>query len=104
MLSLCTERFLCPEVLFQPALIGRDAPGVHEFTFQTIQKCGLDIRRDLFSNVVLSGGTTLLPGFAERLLRELSVRAATKHVQVVLSPDRQHLVWKGGSILGTIYA
>ncbi|KAH8097747.1 hypothetical protein JL720_657 [Aureococcus anophagefferens] len=55
------ERFRCPEVLFQPSFIGK-ASGIHDCTFQTIMKCDVDIRKDLYSNIVLSGGTTMYPG------------------------------------------
>merc|ERR1712032_665347 len=50
------ERFRCPEVLFQPSFIGKEASGIHDTTFQSIMKCDVDIRKDLYSNVVLSGG------------------------------------------------
>jgi hypothetical protein len=32
------ERFRCPEALFQPALLGMEAAGVHEKVFNTIMK------------------------------------------------------------------
>jgi actin-related protein len=56
------ERFRCPEVLFQPSFIGKEASGIHDCTFQTIMKCDVDIRKDLYGNIVLSGGTTMFPG------------------------------------------
>lgn len=52
-----SERFRCPEVLFQPSLIGKEASGIHDCTFQTIMKCDVDIRKDLYANIVMSGGT-----------------------------------------------
>ena len=39
-----------------------EAPGVHEQLYNSIQKCDIDIRRDMYSNIVLSGGTTMYPG------------------------------------------
>merc|ERR1712019_156749 len=54
-ITVGSERFRCPEVLFQPSLIGKEAHGIHEITFQSIMMCDVDIRRDLCSNVVLSG-------------------------------------------------
>lgn len=41
--------------------------GFHELVYQSIQKCDIDIRKDLYSNIVMSGGTTMFPGIAERL-------------------------------------
>ena len=46
-------RFRCPEVLFQPSFIGKEASGIHDTTFQSITKCDVDIRKDLYGNVVL---------------------------------------------------
>merc|ERR1719313_713993 len=54
-ITLGNERFRCPEVLFQPLLIGKEASGIHDTTFQAIMRCDVDIRRDLYANVVLSG-------------------------------------------------
>jgi actin len=65
-------RFRAPEALFQPAFLGHEATGIHEMTHNTIFKCDLDIRRDLYGNVVLSGGTTMFPGIADRMQKELT--------------------------------
>jgi actin-related protein len=97
------ERFRCPEVLFQPSLIGKEASGIHDCTFQTVMKCDVDIRRDLYANVVLSGGTTMFPGIAERMTKELIALApATMKIKVVAPPERKYSVWIGGSILASL--
>mmetsp|Transcript_10351 Transcript_10351/g.8808 ORF Transcript_10351/g.8808 Transcript_10351/m.8808 type:complete len:114 (-) Transcript_10351:16-357(-) len=54
-ITVGNERFRCPEVLFQPNFIGKEASGIHDTTFQSIMKCDVDIRKDLYANVVLSG-------------------------------------------------
>jgi len=98
-----SERFRCPEVLFQPALIGKEASGIHDCTFQTIMKCDVDIRRDLYANIVLSGGTTMFPGIAERMTKELTALApSTMKIKVVAPPERKYSVWIGGSILASL--
>lgn len=97
------ERFRCPEVLFQPSLIGKEASGIHDCTFQTVMKCDVDIRRDLYANIVLSGGTTMFPGIAERMTKELTALApATMKIKVVAPPERKYSVWIGGSILASL--
>jgi len=97
------ERFRCPEVLFQPSLIGKESSGVHDCTFQTIMKCDVDIRRDLYANIVLSGGTTMFPGIAERMTKELTALApSTMKIKVVAPPERKYSVWIGGSILASL--
>ena len=97
------ERFRCPEVLFQPSMIGKEATGVHDCTFQTIMKCDVDIRRDLYANIVLSGGTTMYPGIAERMTKEITALApASMKIKVVAPPERKYSVWIGGSILSSL--
>jgi actin-related protein len=102
-ITIGNERFRCPEVLFQPSLIGKEASGIHDTLFQTIMKCDVDIRRDLYSNIVLSGGTTMYPGIAERLTKELtSLAPAAMKIKVVAPPERKYSVWIGGSILASL--
>eukprot|EP01031_Cornospumella_fuschlensis_P026494 gene26494-32018_t len=98
-----SERFRCPEVLFQPSLIGKEASGIHDCTFQTIMKCDVDIRKDLYANIVMSGGTTMFPGIAERMTKELTALApSTMKIKVVAPPERKYSVWIGGSILASL--
>lgn len=61
------QKFRCPEALFKPMVIGKEMPGFHEISYQSILKCDVDIRKDLYSNIVMSGGTTMFPGIPERL-------------------------------------
>ena len=62
------ERFRCPEALFQPELMGiEELGGITNITFPAITKCKEDIRTDLFANIALAGGSTLIrqcPPFA----------------------------------------
>ena len=71
-ITVGSERFRCPEVLFQPSFVGKEASGIHDTTFQSIMKCDVDIRKDLYSNVVLSGGTTMFAGIGELHKRRYS--------------------------------
>merc|ERR1712054_625782 len=101
--TLGSERFRCPEVLFQPSFIGKEAGGIHEVTFQSIAKCDIDIRRDLYANVVLSGGSTMFQGIGERMTKELTALAPpTMKIKVVAPPERKYSVWIGGSILSSL--
>jgi len=102
-ITIGNERFRCPEVLFQPSFIGKEAAGIHDTLFQTIMKCDVDIRKDLYLNIVLSGGTTMFPGIAERLTKELtSLAPAAMKIKVVAPPERKYSVWIGGSILASL--
>ena len=86
-------------------------------------KCDLDIRKDLYGNIVLSGGTTMYPGIADRMQKELtllspaSMKASVlpvshirtclftcpcQQVKIVAPPERKYSVWIGGSILASL--
>ena len=72
-------------------------------TYQSIMKCDVDIRRDLYRNTVLSGGSTMFPNIDERLNKEMSALApASIKVKVVAPPERKYSVWIGGSILSSL--
>jgi len=102
-ITVGSERFRCPEVLFQPSFIGKEASGIHDTTFQSIMKTDVDIRKDLYSNMVLSGGTTMFTGIGERMTKELTALApSTMKIKVVAPPERKYSVWIGGSILSSL--
>jgi actin len=102
-ITIAAERFRCPEVLFQPSLIGLEATGIHDTTYQSIMKCDLDIKKDLYGNIVLSGGTTMFPGIADRMNKEIGALAPpSMKIKVVAPPERKYSVWIGGSILASL--
>jgi actin beta/gamma 1 len=102
-ITIGNERFRTPEVLFQPSFIGKEASGIHDTMFQTIMKCDVDIRKDLYANIVLSGGTTMFNGIAERLTKEVtSLAPSSMKIKVVAPPERKYSVWIGGSILASL--
>jgi len=102
-IQIGNERFRCAEVLFQPHLIGKEANGIHETTYESIMKCDVDVRKELYKNVVLSGGTTMFPGVTERMEKELKTLVPpSMRVNVVAPPDRKYSVWLGGSILSSL--
>ena len=98
-----SQRFRCPEVLFDPSLVGKEADGIHQTTYDTIMKCDIDLRANLYSNIVLSGGSTMFHGLRDRLVSEISALAPpSMKVQVVAPPERKYSVWIGGSILSSL--
>jgi actin-related protein len=104
-ITIGSERFRCPEVLFKPSLIGKEFSGIHQQCYDSISKSDIDIRKDLYSNIVLSGGTTMFPGLPERLTKEvqkLAPSATSSKVKVVAMPERKYSVWIGGSILSSL--
>jgi len=102
-ITIGAERFRCAEVLFQPSLMGKESAGIHKLAFDSIMGCDVDIRRDLYCNTVLSGGTTMFPHIDARLTKEMSAMApAAVKVKVVAPPERKYSVWIGGSILSSL--
>uniref|UniRef100_A0A3Q2NSW4 Actin, cytoplasmic 1-like n=1 Tax=Fundulus heteroclitus TaxID=8078 RepID=A0A3Q2NSW4_FUNHE len=102
-ITIGNERFRCPEALFQTSFLGMESAGVHETTYNSIMKCKEDIRKDLYANTVLSGGTTMYPGIADRMQKEITALAPpTMKIKVIAPPERKYSVWIGGSILASL--
>ncbi|KAG8564871.1 hypothetical protein GDO81_012609 [Engystomops pustulosus] len=102
-ITIGNERFRCPEALFQPSFLGMESCGIHETTFNSIMKCDVDIRKDLYANTVLSGGTTMYPGIADRMQKEITALApSTMKIKIIAPPERKYSVWIGGSILASL--
>jgi len=102
-ITIGSERFRCPEVLFKPNFIGLEQEGVHKLTFQSIMKCDVDIRKDLYNNIVMSGGTTMFNGIAERMQKEIKALAPdSMTIKIIAPPERKYSVWIGGSILSSL--
>jgi len=102
-ITIGNERFRAPESLFQPSLLGMEMGGIHDNTYQSIMKCDVDIRKDLYANTVMSGGTTMYPGIADRMNKEITALAPpTMKIKIVAPPERKYSVWIGGSILASL--
>jgi hypothetical protein len=73
---------------------------VHQIVVDSINRTDLDLRKALYSNIVLSGGSTLTRGFGDRLLTEVQ-RLAVKdmRIKIFAPPERKYSTWIGGSIL-----
>lgn len=62
MIELKEERYLCPEVLFQPGMVNLDSDGIHKLLHQSIQKCDIHLRKTFYQHIILSGGNTMFQG------------------------------------------
>jgi centractin len=69
----------------------------------SISRVDLDLRKELYSNIVLSGGATLTKGFGDRLLQEIK-RSTYKdiNIKIFAPPERKYSTWIGGSILSSL--
>ncbi|XP_077223271.1 actin-related protein 4 isoform X1 [Tasmannia lanceolata] len=117
-IEIGADRFKIPDILFNPSLV-QTIPGMESFAdtapsvrglpqmvIESINKCDVDIRRELFSSILLAGGTASMQQLKERLEKDLieeSPQAA--RVKVLASgnaTERRFSVWIGGSILASL--
>nr|CAD2161643.1 unnamed protein product [Meloidogyne enterolobii] len=102
-ITIGNELFRCPEALFQPSLLGMNMAGIHQTSFNSIMKCDTGIRKELFTNIVLSGGTTMYPGFSDRMQKEITdLTPRTMNINIIAPPDRKYTAWIGGSVLASL--
>lgn len=102
-IKLGTERFLAPEILFKPDLIGLEYPGIPQLVTNAIAKSDMDLRKALYGNIILSGGSTLCQGFGERMLKEVkSIAIKDIKIRIHSPPERKYSTWIGGSILASL--
>merc|ERR1712105_328163 len=81
-ITIGNDRFRCPEALFQPSFLGMEACGIHETTYNSIMKY-------LYANTVMSGGTTMYPGIADRMQKEITALApSTIKIKIIAPPEK----------------
>ena len=97
------QQIRVPELMFDPSVIGKDFAGVHVNAESCIQNCDIDVRRDLWENIILSGGNTMFPNMKERLTKELKALAPPSiNVKVLAENNRKCAVWIGGATMSTL--
>lgn len=119
-LQLGHERFLGPEVFFNPEMANADfTVPLPSLVDEVIQSCPIDGRRDLYSNIVLSGGSTMFKDFSKRLQRDIRTivderlayaqalggivnKTGEIKVNVVSHKNQRYAVWNGGSLLASM--
>eukprot|EP01111_Echinosteliopsis_oligospora_P014497 TRINITY_DN5473_c0_g1_i6.p1 TRINITY_DN5473_c0_g1~~TRINITY_DN5473_c0_g1_i6.p1 ORF type:complete len:294 (+),score=60.60 TRINITY_DN5473_c0_g1_i6:244-1125(+) len=104
-LNIGNEKWKCGEMLFQPAIADKQQyQGIHEMVYDSIMDCDVDVRRFLLRNIMISGGTTMIPGISARLQKEVTslTKQSTARVRIVASDDRNIAVWIGGSIIASL--
>eukprot|EP01084_Bolivina_argentea_P162922 283479_1 len=93
------ETFQCPEILFDPMLIGLEQNGIHKLIFECVEKCDEDMQKDLFENIVFGGGNTMFKGMENRLIMELkkltnSDELVNGYVRKYLENNKRRLLGK----------
>lgn len=101
--ELGMERYTCNEILFDPEIVGCESEGLHSLLVNSINRTDMDLRKQLFQNIVLSGGTTMTKGFGDRLLKEVKqVAVKDTKIKIYAPPERKISTWIGGSILASL--
>merc|ERR1711892_984210 len=111
------ERFLGPEIFFHPEFANPDfTVPISETVDSVVQACPIDVRRGLYKNIVLSGGSTMFKDFGKRLERDIKKSVNTRmelttsltgqtpkpiEVQVISHQMQRYAVWFGGSMLAS---
>jgi len=113
------ERFLGPEIFFNPEIFSSDfLTPLPKVVDDTIQTCPIDVRRGLYKNIVLSGGSTMFKDFGKRLARDIKrsvdyrikrseelsggkIKAVPLEVNVISHHMQRYAVWFGGSMLAS---
>jgi centractin len=101
-IKLGAERYTAPEILFHPDLVGLEDRGVHELLFDAAARVDVDLRKTLFANIVLSGGSTCFHGYGDKLLHELKTCVRDQKIKIYAPPERKYSTWIGGSILASL--
>lgn len=119
------ERFLAPEMFFNPEIYSSDfLTPLPEIVDEVIQQSPIDVRRGLYKNIVLSGGSTMFQHFGQRLKRDLkqlvdrrvdasvdasasatgdrNLRSSGVEVEVISHKRQRYAVWFGGSLLASL--
>ena len=99
-----SEKKIAPEILFRPELIGLEYPGVHEMVANCIFKCDIDLRKQLFANIIVAGSTTLMRDFCDRLHKQIAKISKESKPTLVAPNNRQHSCWVGGATVSSLKA
>lgn len=98
---LGVERFRCPEMLFQPNLIGVDQSGLDEMAGVSIRRLSCkdqDLEDRLTKSILITGGSSLFPGIAERLEAGIRmIRPCGSPIKVFKAADPILDAWRGAS-------
>jgi len=99
------RRIMCPEILFKLVGIKVGVRNIEVICNDSILKCDIDIRKELYNGIVLAGGTSMFNGLPERLMKEikaLAPKSMKEEIKVIASPERKYATWIGGSICSSI--
>ena len=102
-IKIYDEKILAPEILFKPSLVNLENLSFQEMIFNSVNKVDIQLKKELYNNVLISGGNTLFKGIQERLHTEIR-KLSPKNMKVRLhTPGNRSLsCWNGGNIISTL--
>ena len=107
-LVLSKEMYTIPEMFFQPTHATPEFKGLHMLVKESLEKTDIEVRKDLVSNIIITGGCSLMPNLIERLQKELmdmnllGMGHRVKTYTTVSNVERRYANWLGGSILASM--
>mmetsp|Transcript_56693 Transcript_56693/g.64972 ORF Transcript_56693/g.64972 Transcript_56693/m.64972 type:complete len:422 (+) Transcript_56693:32-1297(+) len=113
-IDLGDSRYTLGEMFFNPVMARQDFKdldltnfkGLHHMVMESINKCDIDVRKELLSNIILTGGNSLLNGLYENLQKKIfDIAPQNAKVKITASPlsaERKFSTWIGGSILSSL--
>eukprot|EP01084_Bolivina_argentea_P190452 327280_1 len=102
-ISLGAEKFGCGEILFKPSLIGVESEGIDKMLHKSILRCDSDIRDELYENIILSGGNTMIKGIQYRIQKEMKLFDVHEmKINITANDERKYSSWIGGSIISSL--
>ena len=87
------------------SLIFKEGKSIPQICHDIIQKCDKNLQKELYNNIVLSGGNSMFKGLPERFTQELKKlvdKSMKNEIKVIASTWRKYSTWIGGSILSGI--
>ena len=97
------EKSLAPEILFNPSIIGSEHSSFQEMIVTSINKVDIDLRKNLFNNILISGGNTLFKGIQEKFHTEIKYLSPKNMKVRIHSPGNRLLsCWTGGNVISTL--
>ncbi|KAL0621987.1 Actin, cytoplasmic 2 [Plecturocebus cupreus] len=102
-ITIGNKQFQCLEVLFQPSFLGLESCGIYDTTFNSIMKCDMDIGKDLYTNMVLSGSITMYPCITNRMQKEITTLApSTMKIKIIVPLEHKYWLCIGSFILASL--
>ena len=97
------QRIECPEALLNPNLMNKEQEGIVEACYNSIQNCDIDIKKDLYYNIILSGGNLNFRGLKERFSIEMKrLVPLSIDVKVTDAENKMFSVWNGAKMFSKL--